>query len=120
LRACSRSPGANFDAQPALVEYFVSLMRVRSSIIHKYTRGYPRELESRVVGSEEPLAFKRRWGTGELSAKEPFRTRQRAGVSERLLLRALGVDEAEIYGLDGGLGTVGDPEFGDLGARDVS
>jgi hypothetical protein len=32
LRACSRSPGANFDAQPALVEYFVSLMRVRSSI----------------------------------------------------------------------------------------
>jgi hypothetical protein len=34
-------------------------------------------------------------------------------VRERLLLRALGVDEAEIYGLDGGLGTVGDPEFGD-------
>src|SRR3712207_4956551 len=32
LRACSRSPGANLDAQPALVEYFVSLMRVRSSI----------------------------------------------------------------------------------------
>src|SRR5919205_1030446 len=31
LRACSRSPGANFDAPPALVEYFVSLMRVRSS-----------------------------------------------------------------------------------------
>src|SRR5215217_3365175 len=32
LSACSRSPGANLEAQPALVEYFVSLMRVRSSI----------------------------------------------------------------------------------------
>src|SRR5919199_4821588 len=39
LRACSRSPGANFDAQPALVEYFVILMRVRPSIIiGEYTR----------------------------------------------------------------------------------
>src|SRR5918998_2716702 len=35
LIACSRSPGANFDAQPALVEYFVSLMRARSSIADK-------------------------------------------------------------------------------------
>jgi hypothetical protein len=35
-------------------------MRVRSSIIHKYTRGYPREPVSRVVGSEVPLAFTRR------------------------------------------------------------
>src|SRR5215213_4479259 len=32
LSACSRSPGANLEAQPALVEYLVSLMRVRSSI----------------------------------------------------------------------------------------
>src|SRR5829696_8169560 len=33
---CSRSPGANLDAQPAFVEYFVSLMRVRSSIAAEY------------------------------------------------------------------------------------
>ena len=38
MRACSRSPGANFDAQPALVEYFVILMRVRPYIIGEYTR----------------------------------------------------------------------------------
>jgi hypothetical protein len=37
LRTCSRSPGANLEAQPALVEYFVSLMRVRSSIAAEYT-----------------------------------------------------------------------------------
>ena len=30
--ACSRSPGENLEAQPALVEYFVSRMRVRSSM----------------------------------------------------------------------------------------
>src|SRR5918995_6054449 len=35
-RMCSRSPGANLEAQPALVEYFVSLMRVRSSIAAEY------------------------------------------------------------------------------------
>src|SRR5829696_3618821 len=35
LSACSRSPGANLEAQPALVEYFVSLMRVRPSIAAK-------------------------------------------------------------------------------------
>jgi hypothetical protein len=29
---CSRTPGANLEAQPAFVEYFVSLMRVLSSI----------------------------------------------------------------------------------------
>ena len=34
---CSRSPGANLEAQPAFVEYFVSLMRVRSSIAEEYT-----------------------------------------------------------------------------------
>ncbi len=37
LSACSRSPGANLEAQPALVEYFVSLMCVRSSIAAEYT-----------------------------------------------------------------------------------
>jgi hypothetical protein len=37
LSACSRSPGANFEAQPAFVEYLVSLMRVRSSIAPEYT-----------------------------------------------------------------------------------
>src|SRR5215218_2235727 len=37
LSACSRSPGANLEAQPALEEYFVSLMRVRSSIAAEYT-----------------------------------------------------------------------------------
>src|SRR5215211_1770438 len=37
LSACSRSPGANLEAQPAFVEYFVSLMRVRSSIAAEYT-----------------------------------------------------------------------------------
>src|SRR5919106_903123 len=36
LSACSRSPGANLEAQPALEEYFVSLMRVRSSIAAEY------------------------------------------------------------------------------------
>src|ERR671913_839272 len=35
-RMCSRSPGANLEAQPALVEYFVSLMRVRLSIAAEY------------------------------------------------------------------------------------
>src|SRR5215210_1505549 len=35
---CSRTPGANLEAQPAFVEYFVSLIRVRSSITGKYTR----------------------------------------------------------------------------------
>src|ERR671911_574736 len=33
---CSRSPGANLEAQPALVEYLVNLMRVRSSIAAEY------------------------------------------------------------------------------------
>src|SRR5215210_8908077 len=37
LSTCSRSPGANLEAQPAFVEYFVSLMRVRSSIAAEYT-----------------------------------------------------------------------------------
>jgi len=37
FRTCSRSPGANLEAQPAFVEYFVSLMRVRSSIAAEYT-----------------------------------------------------------------------------------
>src|SRR5918993_3862805 len=37
LSTCSRSPGANLEAQPALVEYFVSLMRVRPSIAVEYT-----------------------------------------------------------------------------------
>jgi hypothetical protein len=37
-KTCSRTPGANLDAQPAYVEYFVSLMRVRSSIAPKYAR----------------------------------------------------------------------------------
>ena len=37
LSACSRSPGANLEAQPAFVEYFVSLMRVRLSIPAEYT-----------------------------------------------------------------------------------
>src|ERR671913_289588 len=35
-RTCSRSPGANLEAQPALVEYFVSLIRVRLSIAAEY------------------------------------------------------------------------------------
>src|SRR5215207_11336631 len=36
LSTYSRSPGANLEAQPALEEYFVSLMRVRSSIAAEY------------------------------------------------------------------------------------
>src|SRR5215217_8148446 len=60
-RACSRSPGANFDAQPALVEYFVSLMRVRSSIVSKYTRRQmkrrraPISLQRHLLGAESDL-----------------------------------------------------------------
>jgi hypothetical protein len=30
---CSRTPGANLEPQPAFVEYFVSLMRIRLSIV---------------------------------------------------------------------------------------
>src|SRR3990170_2935914 len=41
LSACSRSPGANLEAQPAFVEYFVSLMRLRSSIGPEYNRKLP-------------------------------------------------------------------------------
>ena len=37
-KACSRFPGANFDAQPAFVEYFVSLMRVLSSMTELYSQ----------------------------------------------------------------------------------
>src|SRR5215203_3559152 len=44
LSACSRSPGANLEAQPAFVEYFVSLMRVRSSIAAEYTSALPHGL----------------------------------------------------------------------------
>src|SRR5918998_4930876 len=51
LRACSRSPGANFDAQPALVEYFVSLMRARSSIADK---SIPARTEWRHKGRSPP------------------------------------------------------------------
>jgi hypothetical protein len=47
LSACSRSPGANLEAQPAFVEYFVSLMRVRSSIAAEYTSAPPRGLRAR-------------------------------------------------------------------------
>src|SRR5215213_8875665 len=51
LSACSRSPGANFEAQPAWVEYFVSLMRVRSSIgqsiLRHCTRSEPKAEPSR-------------------------------------------------------------------------
>src|ERR671916_3088366 len=36
---CSRTPGANLEAQPAFVEYFVSLMRVRSSMVQVYPPG---------------------------------------------------------------------------------
>src|ERR671918_3188488 len=36
LSTYSRSPGANLEAQPALVEYLVSLMRVRLSIAAEY------------------------------------------------------------------------------------
>jgi hypothetical protein len=49
LSACSRSPGANLEAQPALEEYFVSLMRVRSSIAAEYT---PALLRGLMAGDE--------------------------------------------------------------------
>src|SRR5215216_9217 len=49
LSACSRSPGANLEAQPAFVEYFVSLMRVRSSIATEYT---PAMLLGLKIGSD--------------------------------------------------------------------
>ncbi len=49
LSACSRSPGANLEAQPAFVEYFVSLMRVRSSIAAEYT---PTLLHGLIAGGE--------------------------------------------------------------------
>jgi hypothetical protein len=52
LSACSRSPGANLEAQPAFVVYFVSLMRVRSSIAAEYT----------------PLCYAACW----LDARSPF------------------------------------------------
>lgn len=39
--ACSRTPGANLEAQPAFVEYFVSLMRLRSSIGPEYNHKRP-------------------------------------------------------------------------------
>jgi hypothetical protein len=51
LSACSRSPGANLEAQPAFVEYFVSLMRVRSSIA---SRVYPRAASGPDGRSQDP------------------------------------------------------------------
>src|ERR687894_2496384 len=42
LSTCSRSPGANLEAQPAFCEYFVSLMRVFSSMRRLYLRTFPR------------------------------------------------------------------------------
>src|ERR671917_2001293 len=36
---CSRTPGANLEAQPAFCEYFVILMRVRSSMVQVYPPG---------------------------------------------------------------------------------
>jgi hypothetical protein len=60
LSACSRSPGANFDAQPALVEYFVSLMRARSSIAQSITRGHPREPAAFTIDSGALRSCKRR------------------------------------------------------------
>jgi hypothetical protein len=36
LSTCSRSPGANLEPQPAFWEYFVSLMRVFSSMTGVY------------------------------------------------------------------------------------
>src|SRR5215217_2276259 len=42
LSTCSRSPGANLEAQPAFWEYFVSLMRVFSSMRRLYLRTFPR------------------------------------------------------------------------------
>src|SRR5215211_9245880 len=38
LSTCSRSPGANLEAQPAFCEYFVSLMRVFLSMRRLYPR----------------------------------------------------------------------------------
>src|SRR5215211_7890737 len=51
LSACSRSPGANLEAQPAFVEYFVNLMRVRSSIAAEYT---PVLLRGLMSGGDPP------------------------------------------------------------------
>src|SRR5215210_5491737 len=55
---CSRSPGANLEAQPAFVEYFVSLMRVRPSIAPEYNPAgptiSPRPVEACLVGNEVP------------------------------------------------------------------
>src|SRR5215210_321897 len=63
LSACSRSPGANLEAQPALVEYFVSLMRVRSSIgqsipLRRYTACW-RESRSKQLGLSTDVAGRR-------------------------------------------------------------
>jgi hypothetical protein len=55
LSACSRSPGANLEAQPAFVEYFVSLMRVRSSIAAEYTPALLRGLMGGVEIPGSPL-----------------------------------------------------------------
>jgi hypothetical protein len=58
LSTCSRSPGANLEAQPAFVEYLVSLMRVRSSIAAEYT---PAPLCVLMAGGEAPSTGTRSW-----------------------------------------------------------
>src|SRR5215204_4319038 len=61
-KTCSRTPGANLDAQPAFVEYFVSLMRVRSSIALSITREYAtlrRSTEARSVHQPPPYRGRR-------------------------------------------------------------
>src|SRR5687768_16500208 len=58
LSTYSRSPGANLEAQPALVEYFVSLIRVRSSIAAEYNL-LTRRLERGILCKDVGCAYRR-------------------------------------------------------------
>src|SRR3712207_239662 len=65
LSTCSRSPGANLEAQPAFCEYFVSLMRVFSSTSRLYPRPPP-------GNASPPQGFRSEEHTSELQSRQYF------------------------------------------------
>src|SRR5918997_1221078 len=77
LSTCSRSPGANLEAQPAFCEYFVNLMRVFSSMCQVYPDSH------RNRPPRPPLPFFPKPPSRARAAPDAHAPRTRLGASRR-------------------------------------